>query len=361
MLLLCPFPVDIVFVPINSWNKEFHMNEKLVSVYDMDQHVNQTEVRSHTSQLEIEAEIGLEITKSENPNESDDEVTEREIRLLNSEPYKFPEAEITGSHSSYSLLAHEELVSELTELALNLEMGIDGPAYSDVRDEVCAIQIELNRRKRLAPRFRPSITPPRKPKTDDDVMLSRDRQFIDLHWLHCIGWKKRLWGCNAVFERLLARANFRADLVERFVLVPVKADTKATWLGLPDPVAFQLVSIQTGQIRDRYRVAVNGDLREGKINELGAAQIATILENAVRGKPHLGRHVETWVGIWLAGKLVGEHADTLRQFYALMVGAEKLLDRRDIARRYQTIKEHVQASKKSKGIAKKTLGENSGE
>ena len=213
--------------------------------------------------------------------------------------------------------------------------------YSEIRTEVCAISIELNRRRRLAPRFREMRRPPKRVATSDDRLLSLDRQLIDLHWLHCNGWRQIVLCDRLHFRPLLRRKKFKVNLAEMFAEVPASANEKANWLMLPDEVAFQLAAIQTDRIRERFRIANLGDVRKGGVHQIGRAQVIRMLGTSLSSTPQLYAQIPRWSLIWMCSKLVGSNAEVLRRFHAIAEGLEKPLDRRDIIRRLAAAKKHI--------------------
>ncbi len=251
--------------------------------------------------------------------------------------YHFPADTLAGEWPALKLMP----ITELSDALHDLSFESDDPEltpYKEIRDKVCAISIELNRRGKLAPRFRPMRRPPPKIKTADDIALSRDRQFIDLHWLHCTGWNRRVHGERREFHNILEVKKFNPVKAEMFASVPAPANEKAGWLALPDHMAFQLAAIQTDTIRERFRVANLGDTVKGKVRQLGRMQITQLLETSVAGQPQLQSLVPRWAIIWMCAQLVGDQPKLLQEFHALAEGLEKPLDRRDIARRLETVR-----------------------
>ena len=215
--------------------------------------------------------------------------------------------------------------------------------YAEVRSEVCAISLELNLRGKLAPRFREFRRPPRKPTTPDEIALSLDRQFIDLHWLHSTGWNRIIHSDRWQLNNVLKMKTFDAWKAAMFASVPLSANEKASWLALPNNIAFQLAAIQTDAIRWRFRVANQGDVVNGQARQIGLMQVTAMLENSVMNQPHLQDYVPTWANIWMCAKLVGSQAEVLRKFHALTVGLDEPIGQRDMARRLESVNKRVNA------------------
>lgn len=258
-----------------------------------------------------------------------------EVEDLYLEPYSFPREAFEESHyaEEFASLTTMGLAEILGDLSYERSNGKLRP-YGEVREKICAISIELNRRGKLAPRFRDVRRPPRTPRTIDDVNLSRDRQVFDIHWLYASGQREHAKrGQHKFHQNVHFKKEFTIDFAEAFAQTPISTHEKATWLCLPDHIAFQLAAIQTNAIREKYRVVTTGDNR----GSLSLDTVIRCLENSVANQPHMASHVHTWTTIWLSARLVGEKAEVLRTFHAYTEGRESPLDRRDIIRRLETI------------------------
>lgn len=271
------------------------------------------------------------IALEDGPVEADD---------IYAEEYGFPLDALNESWPALNAMSVTELADALHELSFEMN-GPDWAPYDEIRLKVCAISVELNRRGKLAPRFRGMRRPPYKVTTLAELDLSLDRQFIDLHWLHCTGWNRVIQGDRWKFNNVLKVKTFQPGKAEMFAKVPVSANEKATWLALPDHVAFQLAALQTDAIRERFRVANLGDTVKGKVRQVGRMQVTQLLETSVANFPQLQDQIPHWANIWMCARLVGDHANVLRQFHALAEGLEKPLDGRDIARRLTTVRSRL--------------------
>lgn len=251
---------------------------------------------------------------------------------LYGELYEFP-VDLAEKRTDLETMSVVDLAHALLDLSTEMTGKGQLRAYHEIRADVCAISIELNRRGKLAPRFRDMRRPPFKVKTVNERNLSRDRQVIDLHWLYCTGRKRVIESDHLHLRKLLLAPSFSLEHAEMFAQVPAPSNEKAGWLALPDHVAFQLATIQTEAVRQRFRVADAGDIREGKMVQRGRRQIVQALEASVANQPHLQGQVRRWAMIWMCSRLVGDNAEVLRGFHAVAEGLEKPLDRRDIVRR----------------------------
>ncbi len=264
---------------------------------------------------------------------------EDEVVGLYAEGYCFPE-DVSGGWPTLKAMSVTELADALGDLSFKMN-GAKLVPYEEIRSHVCAISVELNLRGKLAPRFRQFRRPSRKPTTADEVALSRDRQFIDLHWLHSTGWNRLIHGDRWQFHNVLKVKTFQAVKAEMFAAVPAPMDEKAGWLALPDNIAFQLAAIQTDSIRVRYRVASQGDIVKGKERQIGHLQVTQLLETSTMNQPHLQAQIPRWANIWMCARLVGDDPEVLRKFHAFCEGLDKPIDSRDMARRLNSIKDRV--------------------
>lgn len=261
--------------------------------------------------------------------------SQNEIKNLYLEPYGFPREAFdeSGFAVDFESMTTAELAEALSNLSCERSNGRLRP-YGEIRTQICALSIALDHRGELAPRFRDLRRPPPKPQNIDEINLSRDRQFIDIHWLYSTEQRRHSGrGQHKFHQNIYFRKNFTIDFAEGFAQTPESMHDKATWLGLPDHIAFQLAAIQTNAIREKYRVATDGDNRGG----LSLDTVIHCLENSVANQPHMADHVQTWSMIWLSAKLVGEKAEVLRTFHAYAEGRAKPLDRRDIVRRLENV------------------------
>lgn len=264
--------------------------------------------------------------------------------------YRFPEDALSDASLELTAMSVAELAGKLHDLSIDM-IGKEFVPYLDIRQRVCAISIELNRRGTLAPRFRRLRRPSSINKTAGDLALSRDRQFIDLHWLHCIKCQSPIHEGRPQFLKLLTAAVFDTKIAEMFVETPAFAEEKAEWLALPDHVALQLDAIQSDTIRERYRVATSGARSNGQVKTIGRLQVTAMLKNSVAHQPHLQKEVQLWANIWMCARLVGDHAEVLRNFHALCEGLDKPLDGRDIARRLEKIRARLGEAKAAEKLA----------
>lgn len=132
-------------------------------------------------------------------------------------------------------------------------------SYSEIRDEVCAINLELNQRQEIAPQFRSMCKPPRVSMTkynELDSMMSNDRQLIDIHWLW-LSYDKNSHIEPPEYKGLLSGKDFDWELAERFVKRVGKTQLKSSLLGLTEFEELMLLSLQRKSTKDRLSTIGN--------------------------------------------------------------------------------------------------------
>jgi hypothetical protein len=171
-----------------------------------------------------------------------------------SAPYRFPLPE------PYYALARERAVKQSDDgllrfirKASELEEGGSLLQYVRVRPVFCALSVELNARKLYPPRIRHARRiKPRAPGakfTDDEKLISLDKQVIDLHWLHSTGQGRP----EERWADLLSAERFDFDRAAAFVVKVGSAENKANALRLHRAVELELAVIQSKGARDMWR------------------------------------------------------------------------------------------------------------
>ncbi|NVH74788.1 hypothetical protein FSB08_20180 [Paraburkholderia sp. JPY432] len=257
----------------------------------------------------------------------------------------------------FSPLTNEELISRLAGLAARVEAG---ESYDIIRDEFCAVSLSLNRLHLTPPRFRPALKGKRPPKPsplpstsalksypESDGRLSRDKQVIDLDWLHCAGKRDRI--PEAGMEHLFANPrSLDWSIAEALAGKNWKPQTKAiNSLCLSDTEQFQLAWLQEPRIKTRWN----------EISRCTPKVIAT-LKNRAERHPALRGDVDALARIWQVDELAPDapwHLKTRLHQWILGTASppwptEKL---REQSRR---VKRHLHAGGFRKGAARGAAG-----
>lgn len=146
------------------------------------------------------------------------------------------------------------LLGMLEKLSHGLDkLAGDRKPYSEIRHFVCAISLLLNERQHCPPRFRllrklPQTRPGRT-LSDDEKMLSNDRQVIDLHWL----WRTNQGNPKKNWRDVLKTERFNFTLASKFVAKVGSHKNKISELNLLDVEMLQLAALQGDSIRKRWK------------------------------------------------------------------------------------------------------------
>jgi hypothetical protein len=207
-----------------------------------------------------------------------------------------------------------------------------GKSYDSIRVQILQLSFLLNFRTKVAPRFRALPSPPFKGLSDSEILLSQDRQFVDLHWLLCRGHRKIV--SSDTFADLFQNESKFCELAGPFTCENWTTETKINALQISPNTQWQLASLQSAGIRDRWRIIENGDVRGGVLRVMGAAQARLNIEDSVSAQPRFAKFVGEWVTVWKAGKISTETGVPLTVVYELMTGV--LLDRKGLGRKLDT-------------------------
>ncbi len=203
-------------------------------------------------------------------------------------------------------------------------------SYLTIRDEVGAINLLLNKRKHFAPYFRPMLKPPRlgKAYTEEDKLLSNDRQVIDLHWLWEYAKGTSINGPTG-YKGLCSAENFDWALASKFVEKIGKTKLKAVLLGLSEFEQLTLFSIQDTQTRDRWNT-----IKKAQKEALKKFRSAALSAKSKITKETL----DTLLNIYLSLRLSRGSPSKASEIYYLMTATE--INERVVARRKEWFNKH---------------------
>lgn len=224
------------------------------------------------------------------------------------ESYYFPDVEIAQA-------AFMHLTGGDQAKTLRAVIGTTLP-YHQVREDYCAISLAMNARGEVPPKFRFMRPLPRRSSTatPDDTLMMRDRQVIDMHWLHCMGKRDALPDKN--FANLFASDGFDFDLAAVLAAKPWTAEAKAEKvLNLIPHEQLQLAGLRTKAVADAWRYAENS--------------VATTIDRRLREQaistPSLRPHIEDFKQLWLADKMKRDDGlAAIAEMYAWISGKPRL-------------------------------------
>lgn len=224
------------------------------------------------------------------------------------ECYGFPDVSL--DQVEFLLLSCSDQKRELKAL-----IGTTIP-YHKIREKYCAISLAMNERSEAPPKFRPLRPLPRRTQkaTSDDTLMMRDRQVIDMHWLHCRGKRDEL--PDRAFATLFVKDELDFDMAGILAAKSWTNEIKAgKILNLIPHEELQLACLRTKTVADKWRNAENS--------------MKTTVDRRLReqliSEPSLKPHVEDLKWLWLADKVVGDNGLTaVAQMHAWLTGKETL-------------------------------------
>ena len=253
--------------------------------------------------------------------------------------YHFP----LVSGRPYERLTNDQLARELERL---LSRGFYSPSalgYATIRDEFCAIHVEMNMRQQHAPRFRPTHRLKHELFTDEERIEGLDRQVIDLHWIAHSSNKPVAPANN--YPTIFNNKPFDLTAAERFAQETWSPGSKATHLRLTEEMQWQLAIIQTAEIRKAWALIEQGDVRGTQVKQAGAPHVEQKLHEAIwrANKPQVAQHIPMMVSAWKARKIVGSGLAKIVAIDALING-RKPRDSRAMKRTLESLDRFLKKS-----------------
>ena len=222
----------------------------------------------------------------------------------------FPWDAVGAIRKSMTGTTDKELVARLKVLSCKGSSSGALCPYDLVRDEICALNVELSTRKRCPPRFRFSRRPPPmqagKWPTWGHVLVT-DRVIFDLDWIWQCGRRSPVGGRDE-FANLFAPEQLDRDLAFAFAAINVKLLQKLNWIGLEedDELALELDTIQSTAMQARWATIMRGVISKGGgVTQIGHLQIAGRLHTDANGDPELMERADRWAMIWACDRLAG--------------------------------------------------------
>ncbi|QTB80192.1 hypothetical protein J3L14_04645 [Burkholderia pseudomallei] len=145
------------------------------------------------------------------------------------------------------------LLGRLRALTGPLTSSTAATRYMQHRVEIGQLSLALNRRGKIAPRFRPLPKPAHTCAAGGpDEFLGRDRQVIDCHWLHERGHRYVI-DTELDFRELFTGESFDFKGVTEFARAKWTSERKLQALGIDDALAAELAALQTHTIREKWK------------------------------------------------------------------------------------------------------------
>jgi hypothetical protein len=230
---------------------------------------------------------------------------------------------------------NDDLTKNLARLVMAFQVT---PAfgYGSVRDELCAIHIEMNFRQQQAPRFRPTNRLRKKLHTAEEIAESLDRQVIDLHWLAHSANKPAAPANH--YPTIFNNDPFDLGAAERFAQENWSPAVKAVHLHLTEEMEWANAIIQGQDTRKAWLLISSGDVRGDDVKQEGAPHIEKRLREAVHreNRSQVTRSIPGMVDAWKARKIVGDSPVKIAAVVALMTG-EKPRDPRAMKRTLKSL------------------------
>jgi len=206
------------------------------------------------------------------------------------ESYYFPDVEI--AKANFMRVTPGERLDAVKRL-----LG-SACSYHQIREEYCALSLAMNECGDVPPKFRFMRPLPRQTvkATLDDTLMMRDRQVIDMHWLHSRG--KRDESPDRTFTTLFVDEELDFDMAGALASKAWTNEIKAEKvLNLIPYEQFQLAILRTKAVADTWRNAENS--------------MKTTIDRRLReqsvSEPNLKPHIEDLKRLWLAEKLMSDH------------------------------------------------------
>ncbi|MBM2769539.1 hypothetical protein [Burkholderia anthina] len=244
-----------------------------------------------------------------------------------SRPYEFP----CDEWEHLAEVDDHILLGKLRELTGPLTSPTTSARYMQHRVEISQLGLALNRRGKIAPRFRPLPKPAHICAAGGpDEFLGRDRQIIDCHWLHERGHRYVI-DTELDFRELFTGESFDFKGATEFALAKWTSERKLKALGIDVATAAELAAIQSDATREKWK----------RLDRSKAARRSK-LTNATRRQRNMRSHIEGWIDVCVAMDLLGRDAPPheLASLVARMHG-NKPIDVRAMKRKVDAIEKYL--------------------
>lgn len=195
-------------------------------------------------------------------------------------------------------LSDRDLLVTLDDLLTQSDSGGKLVPYHSIRSRYCALSEVMNRRGVVPPRFRP-----KRPLTKlltgakhdlDDTLMMRDRQILDMHWLHCRGKRDQIEGgkYSELFVGDELDFKLAADLATKAWSLKSKVFNV---LNLIPYEEWQMAYLRSKETDDAWR---------NTFTTMRTTIDRRLREQALKD-PSLRPHIEDLKHLWAADKMAG--------------------------------------------------------
>jgi hypothetical protein len=260
--------------------------------------------------------------------------------------YGFP----LPSARAYDTFSNRELTDELSKLLHAAFQSNPATGYYSIRQELCAIHIEMNLRQQHAPRFRPQHLLCKHFDTVERSDEALDRQVIDLHW-RAHSSNKPVSHINN-YPGIFESAPFDLRAAEQFAQEKWKAAAKVVHLHLSEDMQWENAILQGGSLQKKWTILARGHVIGSAVKQVGRPQIEMKLREAMAkgNKRELMKHIPGMLDAWVGREMIGNNPAEVARIVALMTG-EPPRDRNAMKRTLQSIDDNLALLSKAKKLA----------
>lgn len=216
--------------------------------------------------------------------------------------------------------------------------------YLVIRESFCALSLELNNRKLLAPAFRPNPIIPYglKDHSEAQLTIQRDRIVIDCHWLHCRD--ERVTTSEIKWKGLLdPKRDFQYEKVCEFASTSLKNEYRAdAILRLTPRQQFQLVALRGNKAIEQFSKLTKSIREKGKPRVPPRLETIELgINNWCEKDSRVEKYHSQYLSIGKSTELLGEGASIkqIAELTGLMLG-QKPLSESTMRSKLHNLKKH---------------------
>lgn len=224
-------------------------------------------------------------------------------------PYRYPVAAVSGACAE--MVDHTALQQRLEDLCGQRDARGGLVSYSQIRVEVCQINLTMSRQNVRPPAYRPARKYPKGGQpTPERIVLSRDAKMHDLFWLHQAAGFRRLLE-DKKYRHLMSNASFDFAMAEEFVAEAWRTEARVRdILVLSDVDQWPLAALVSQEVRE-YRQKLR------KASHPVNARLRSYSQRTGR----LKADVDDLTALWIAEQLCGgKHQRLIAQVHGWELG-----------------------------------------